>query len=227
MSKQWLRGLVVLLVTCAAPLVARAQQQYAVVYIELAPGPSVPAGEKILNQLASAAFAAGALRFDVNKEIQRANFYSLIETWNNQAAYSAFLSLTTTQALFKQLAQFQIAPNDERDGTLIEAGKTAAAPAHGGEIEVVTHIDIIPTFLTQAQPLIEQFVTDSASDAGVLEFLLVSWDGITNHFQLIERYDTGRSFDLHVTAQHTIAFRNSIQPFIGAPYDEREYSVHP
>jgi hypothetical protein len=43
----------------------------------------------------------------------------------------------------------------------------------------------------------------------------------------IERYDTGRSFDLHVTAQHAIAFRNSIQPFIGAPYDEREYSVHP
>ena len=166
MSKQWLRGLVVLLVTCAAPLVARAQQQYVVVYIELAPGPSVPAGEKILNQLASAAFTAGALRFDVNKEIQRANFYSLIETWNNQAAYSAFLGLATTQALFKQLAQFQIAPNDERDGTLIEAGKTAAAPAHGGEIEVVTHIDIIPTFLTQAQPLIEQFVTASASDAG-------------------------------------------------------------
>jgi quinol monooxygenase YgiN len=129
--------------------------------------------------------------------------------------------------LFTQLAKLQIAPPDERDGTLIQAGKATIAPAHGGEIEVVTHIDVIPTFLDQAKPLILQFVTDSAKDPGVREFLLVSWDDITNHFQLIERYDTGRSFDLHVTAQHTVQFRNSLQPFIGAPYDERVYTVHP
>jgi quinol monooxygenase YgiN len=227
-AKHWLRGFVVLLlVTCAAPLARADVQQYVVVYVELAPGPSEPAGQTILNQLASAAFTAGALRFDVNKEVQRSNFYVLIETWNNQAQYNAFLSLATTQALFTQLAQFQIAPNDERDGTLIEAGKVADAPAHGGEIEVVTHIDVIPTFLNQAQPLILQFVTDSAKDPGVREFLLVSWDDITNHFQVIERYDTSRSFDLHVTAQHTVQFRNSLQPFIGAPYDERVYTVHP
>jgi hypothetical protein len=38
---------------------------------------------------------------------------------------------------------------------------------------------------------------------------------------------TARAFDLHVSAQHTVAFRNSLQPFIGAPYDERAYTVHP
>jgi quinol monooxygenase YgiN len=227
-AKHWLRGLLVLLqVTCAAPQLARADvQQYVVLYIELAPG-SEASGKQILNQLASVAFTAGALRFDVNNEVQRSNFYVLIETWNNQAAYNAFLSSATTQALFTQLAQLEIAPVDERDGTLIEVGKAADAPARGGEIEVVTHIDVIPTFLNQAQPLILQFVVDSASDSGVREFLLVSWDDITNHFQLIERYDTQRAFDLHVRAQHTVAFRNSLQPFIGAPYDERVYTVHP
>jgi quinol monooxygenase YgiN len=227
-AKHWLRGLLVLLqVTCAAPQLARADvQQYVVLYIELAPG-SEASGKQILNQLAGVAFTAGALRFDVNNEVQRSNFYVLIETWNNQAAYNAFLSSATTQALFTQLAQLEIAPVDERDGTLIQVGKAADAPARGGEIEVVTHIDVIPTFLNQAQPLILQFVVDSASDPGVREFLLVSWDDITNHFQLIERYDTQRAFDLHVLAQHTVAFRNSLQPFIGAPYDERVYTVHP
>ena len=152
----------------------------------------------------------------------------LIETWKNQAAYDTFLTSPTTQALFTQLAQqFLIAPLDERDGTLIEAGKLAAAPTHAGEIEVVTHIDVIPTFLSQAQPLIEQFVTDSASDQGVREFLLVSWDDITNHFQLIERFQNTHTFDLHVSAQHSVQFRNSMQPFIGAPYDERLYTTHP
>ena len=227
-AKNWLRGLLALLLaTCAAPQLARADvQQYVVVYIELAPG-SEASGERILDGLAQVAFTAGALRFDVDKEVQRSNFYVLIETWNDQATYTAFLSSSITQASFAQLAPFLIAPLDERDGTLIQVGKAADAPAHGGEIEVVTHIDVIPTFLSQAQPLILKFVVDSASDPGVREFLLVSWDGITNHFQLIERYATPRSFDLHVSSQHTVTFRNSLQPFIGAPYDERAYTVHP
>jgi quinol monooxygenase YgiN len=228
-AKHWLPGLLALLLAaCAAPQLARAQvvQQYAVVYIELAPG-SQAAGERILDQLATVAFTAGALRFDVDKEVQRSNFYVLIETWPDQATFTAFKSSSITQALLTQLAQLQIAPLDERDGTLIQAGKAADAPAHGGEIEVVTHIDVIPSFLTQAEPLIRRFVADSASDPGVREFLLVSWDDINNHFQLIERYATMRAFDQHVSAQHSVAFRNALQPFIGAPYDERLYTVHP
>jgi quinol monooxygenase YgiN len=197
-----------------------------VVYIELAPG-SESHGERLLDQLATIAFAAGALRFDVDQEVQRPNFYVLIETWSNPATYAAFKSSSLTQSLFARLAQLQIAPPDERDGTLIQAGKQTSARAHGGEIEVVTHIDVIPTFLDQAKPLILQFVADSAHDSGVKEFLLVSWLDITNHFQLIERYDTKRDFDRHVSAQHSVNFRTALQPFIGAPYDERVYTVHP
>jgi quinol monooxygenase YgiN len=200
-------------------------QQYVVVYVELYPG-SESSGERILDQLAANARTVGASRFDVDQEVQRSNFFVLIETWPNQAAYNTFLALAKTQTLFTQLAQFQIAPLDERDGTLIQAGKSAP-PAHPGEIQIVTHIDIIPTFLNDAQPLIQQFVTDSASDQGVREFLLVSWDGITNHFQLIERFQNMHTFDLHVSNPDSVAFRNSLQPFIGAPYDERLYTTHP
>ena len=227
-ARHWFRALILLLLlVCAVPRSANADvQQYVVVYVELFPG-SESSGERILDQLAANARAAGALRFDVDQEVQRSNFFVLIETWTNQADYTRFLGLAETQRLFTQLAQFQIAPLDERDGTLIQAGKSAAAPAHGGEIEVVTHIDIIPTFLSQAQPLIEQFVADSANDQGVREFLLVSWDDITNHFQLIERFQTRRTFDLHVSAPHSVQFRDSLQPFIGAPYDERLYTTHP
>ena len=228
-AKHWFRALfVLLLLACAAPQPARAadEQQYVVVYIELFPG-SEPSGERLLDQLASRALAAGALRFDVDQEVQRSNFYVLIETWKNQAAYQAFKGSATTQALLAQLDPFLIAPPDERDGTLIESGKSAEAPARAGEIEVVTHIDVIPTFLDQAKPFILQFVSDSGSDLAVREFLLVSWDDITNHFQLIERFQTRHTFDLRVSAQHSVQFRDSLQPFIGAPYDERLYTTHP
>ena len=143
-TKHWLLGLLVLLqVTCAAPQLARADTQvYVVVYIELAPGSSEASGRKILDQLASLALTAGALRFDVNREVQRSNRYVLIETWDSTTDYSAFLGSATTQALITQLVQLEIAPQDERDGILIQAGKTADAPARPGEIEVVAHIDV-------------------------------------------------------------------------------------
>jgi quinol monooxygenase YgiN len=222
-------GVLFVLLTLASTALRPAHadvQQYVVVYVELIPG-SESSGERVLDQLASGALAAGALRFDVDQEVQRSNFYVLVETWHNTASYEAFLTKPATQALFTQLAQFQIAPLDERDGTLIEAGKLAATPAHAGEIQVVTHIDVIPTFLSQAQPLIEKFVSDSANDPGVKEFLLVSWDDITNHFQLVERYQSKLAFDQHVSAQHSVQFRDALQPFIGAPYDERVYTTHP
>ena len=131
-AKHWLRGLLaLLLVTCAAPQLARADvQQYVVVYIELAPG-SEAHGERLLDQLATVAFAAGALRFDVDKEVQRSNFFVLIETWSNQATYDAFKSSSLTQSLLARLAQLQIAPLDERDGTLIQAGKDGCSCSWG------------------------------------------------------------------------------------------------
>jgi quinol monooxygenase YgiN len=48
-------------------------------------------------------------------------------------------------------------------------------------------------------------------------------DPTPNHFQLVEVFANQQAFDAHVSAQHTVNFRNDIQPFIGAPYDERLY----
>jgi len=90
---------------------------------------------------------------------------------------------------------------------------------------VITHLDIIPTFVDQAQPLIEQFVVDSRSDPGVEAFIVVSWTPTTNHFQLIEVYRNQRAFDAHISLAHTIDFRTKLQAFIGAPYDERLYEA--
>jgi quinol monooxygenase YgiN len=100
------------------------------------------------------------------------------------------------------------------------------APARSdglGEVVVVTHIDIIPDFIDQAEPLLKQFVTDSRNDPGVKYFTLITWDPTTNHFQLIEVFQNIRAFNAHVSAEHTVEFRNSHQPFICAPYDERLY----
>ena len=102
-------------------------------------------------------------------------------------------------------------------------GAPASADDGSGPIVVVTHLDIIPNFVSQAQPLIEQFVLDSRKDPGVKSFTMITWYPTTNHFQLIERFVNKQAFDDHVSAPHTVKFRDDLQGFIGAPYDERLY----
>ena len=92
-----------------------------------------------------------------------------------------------------------------------------------GSILVVTHIDVIPTNLDQAVPVLQSFAAESKDDPGVVSFQLITWTPTTNHFQLIQIYNSLGAFNRHVQAPHTIAFRSAIQPFIGAPYDERIY----
>jgi quinol monooxygenase YgiN len=101
-------------------------------------------------------------------------------------------------------------------------GTPAQSDGFGGVV-VVTHIDIIPNFVDQAEQLLKQFVADSRKDPGVKYFTLITWDPTTNHFQLIELFQNMRAFNAHVSAHHTVQFRQDIQPFIGAPYDERLY----
>jgi quinol monooxygenase YgiN len=92
-----------------------------------------------------------------------------------------------------------------------------------GTIIVVTHIDVIPTNLDQAVPVLKNFAAESKDDPGVVSFQLITWAPTTNHFQLIQIYNSLGAFNRHVQASHTIRFRSAIQPFIGAPYDERIY----
>ena len=98
--------------------------------------------------------------------------------------------------------------------------------AESRQIFVITHVDVDPQFAPiPAVPVLDAFVSDSASDPGVQTFALLSQAGTTNHFQLIEVFANRQAFNAHVSAQHTLDFRNDIQPFIGAPYDERLYHL--
>ena len=111
---------------------------------------------------------------------------------------------------------------------LTVAACLVGAPAHAdefGEVVVVTHVDVDPQFVGQAEPLLVTFVEDSRNDPGVKSFILITQDPTTNHFQLIEVFQNMRAFDAHVSASHTVAFRTALQPFIGAPYDERLYQA--
>jgi quinol monooxygenase YgiN len=220
--------LVAALSSFAGPAGAQSDQlQYVVVYVEFKPA-DAKAGERVLDDLASQALASvGVIRFDVLQQVDRRNFFALFETWSSAQTLAAFESSPATQAILTQLAPLLEAPLDERDGVLL-AGTVNPRSRHekSRQIFVITHVDIDPQFIAPvdlANPVLDTFVSDSLSDPGVQTFALISQAGTTNHFQLIEVFANRQAFNAHVSAQHTVDFRNDIQPFIGAPYDERLY----
>jgi quinol monooxygenase YgiN len=98
------------------------QTQYVVVYGEIAPsGRAIRQAQSLLNYLSDLAKQTnGAILFSVNTEVERPNFFSLVEIWQDAATYAAFTSASGTQQVLQQLQPLLIAPLDERDGNLVE-----------------------------------------------------------------------------------------------------------
>src|SRR3989475_6428235 len=214
--------LVATLSSFAGPAGAQSDQQFVVVYVEFKPA-DAKAGGRVLDDLASQALASvGVIRFDVLQQVDRRNFFALFEIWSSAQTLAAFESSSATQAILDQLAPLLEAPLDERDGNLLEGSVTPrSGHAEARQIFVITHLDIIPTFVDQARPVLNEFVSDSTGDPGVQTFAMLSWTPTTNHFQLIEVFANQQAFDAHVSAQHSVDFRSDLQATMGAPYDER------
>ena len=199
-------------------------QQLVINYIEFKPA-DTKAGSEVLEQLASQALASsGVVRFDVLQQLDRPNFFALFEIWSSAETFAAFKSSSATQATLSQLTPLLEAPIDERLGNLLTGNVNARNHhAEARQIFVITHVDVDPQNVPVARPLLDTFVNDSINDAEVQTFALLSQTPTTNHFQLVEAFGNLKAFDAHVSAQHTVDFRTSIDPLLGAPYDERLY----
>jgi quinol monooxygenase YgiN len=117
-AKYWLPQLLALgVLAFAAQGTAQAdQEQFVVTYVEFLPAKQ-DRGEELLEQLARLGLRNGAISFTANREIQRPNFFVLLEIWVNASARIAFEP--KTQALLAQITPLLEAPLDVRPGTPI------------------------------------------------------------------------------------------------------------
>jgi quinol monooxygenase YgiN len=120
-AKYWLLPLLALAVLgFVAHGSARAdQEQFVVTYVEFLPAKQ-DRGEELLEQLARLGLRNGAISFTANQQIQRPNFFVLLEIWRNAKARQDFENLGPTQALLNRINRLLEVPFDERPGTLIE-----------------------------------------------------------------------------------------------------------
>jgi quinol monooxygenase YgiN len=97
----------------------------------------------------------------------------------------------------------------------------AQEPAGHDTIYVVTHVDIIPPETAAGTKLVQQYVTDTRKDKGIVRVEASSEISRVNHISIVEVWQNQKAFDEHVAAAHTRQFRKQIDPMLGSPYDER------
>ena len=101
----------------------------------------------------------------------------------------------------------------------------AASQEPAKALYVVTYVDVYPNFAADAAKALQQFATDSRKDAGAVRFEILRDVARTNHFSIVEVWQTQKAYDAHAAIGHTRLFREKIQPMLGSPFDERLYNL--
>jgi quinol monooxygenase YgiN len=192
---------------------------YVVRYIE-----AVPASDgqvaTLLKQLAESSRAEGPVRFDVLQNTAHANQFLTLEIWQNQRALDAHAAAAPTRQFRERVAPLLLGPIDDRFCVA-----TAVAPLREGRgtVYVVTHVDVPGNYREATLPALEALAGRSRTEPGNVRFDVVHQKDRTNHFTVIGVWADARSEATHQAAAHTLSFRATLSPMLGALYDQRWY----
>jgi quinol monooxygenase YgiN len=107
----------------------------------------------------------------------------------------------------------------------------ASNPPQSGEasksVYIVTHIDVMPNFSDGANKAIQKYAADSRADQGAMSIEGLVQDGRPNHFTIVEIWQSREAFEAHSGQAHVREFRETLQPMLGAPFDERLHAPMP
>jgi quinol monooxygenase YgiN len=88
---------------------------------------------------------------------------------------------------------------------------------------IVTYIEATPAATDTVAALLKQHVAESKTDSGNLRFEALQGIGRKNHFAILEAWKDKEAREAHAAADHTVKFRNDLQPSLYSPYDERPH----
>jgi quinol monooxygenase YgiN len=104
---------------------------------------------------------------------------------------------------------------------LLCASLALFAQAGAERIYVVTHVDLMPPFVADANKLLTEFAAEARKDPGNVRYEVVVEPARRNHIAVVSVWESRDAFEKHLSIPHTKAFREKLQPMLGGPLDER------
>ncbi|MDE1162548.1 MAG: putative quinol monooxygenase [Acidobacteriaceae bacterium] len=107
---------------------------------------------------------------------------------------------------------------------------TLRAQAKSEPVTVVSHVDIkpdayLPKAVETAESLLDAERMATKKDVGLVSYGVYEEVGSSNHFTIVETWRDRTAYDRHVGSDHTVAFRNKVQPLLGGPFDTRVHTT--
>jgi quinol monooxygenase YgiN len=90
-------------------------------------------------------------------------------------------------------------------------------------IILISHVDVMPNYAAAAVQLLKRYHADSMKEKGATKVQIFQQIGRPNHFTIVEEWLTEGDYNDHVSSSRTRSFRDTLQPMLGSPYDERPH----
>ena len=94
-----------------------------------------------------------------------------------------------------------------------------------GPVYVATFIDLTPPNVPAGTKAIQQYMADTKKDAGIVRIEAMAQVGRENHLVIYEVWQSQKAFDAHESLAHTKAFKTTLYPLMGAPFDQRVHHL--
>ena len=110
---------------------------------------------------------------------------------------------------------------------LLALGLVKPAPGQQDQskLYVVTYVDVFPQGAADSNKWLREFAADSRKDPGSVRFEVLRDVERSNHFTIVEVWQTRKDYESHLGLEHTKRFREKLQTYLGSPFDERLYHI--
>ena len=214
------RLLLVALLLLSSRAFAQDTTFYSVAYIEVKPSSRAQAVATLKQYRDATHRDDFNIRLELFEQTDRPGHFVIVETWKTAASFDA--KAPARKQLEDAFETLRTSGWDTRPyKTLSVASGTASATAKS--VYVISHVDVTPD--PKIAGMLTTLATASRLDEGNIRFDVLLHTMRSNHFEVIETWQSQKALDNHANAAHTKKYRDEIQAALGSPLDERIYKA--
>jgi quinol monooxygenase YgiN len=216
-----MKRLLLLLSIALLPVSAFAQDTtfYSVSAIEVKPSARQAAVQALKQYKDASRIDTANLRTELFEQVDRSGHLMMVETWRSQAAFDAGTT-ATRKKLVDAIQPIRVSDWDQRPYKTLSVA-SGPAEATGRSAFVISHVDVSPD--SRIALMLKDLAEKSRLEEGNVRFDVLAHTMRSNHFEVIETWQSQKALDAHAAAAHTRKYRDDLQPFLGSPLDERIY----
>jgi quinol monooxygenase YgiN len=214
--------------------VAADQASFVVTYIEVAPSAAAQAARLVEDAANASRKEPGNLRYEILQRLGEPSHFAILEVWNDAKAFQQHAAAASMKQFRDRLKPLQVGGYDERPSLGMAVGPIGAAGAAGtagaagasGAVYVLTHVDIAGTNNRDAgTATLKKYAEDGRKEPNALRVEVWQQANRLNHYTVNEVWKDQAAYEAHVAAAPNRAYREKLDPMLGALYDARRYKA--